>query len=51
MLEEMEKAGEIQSIERLSSQRKRMEQPLLGKISTLTEKKKNVCGQKLHAQN
>jgi hypothetical protein len=46
MLEETEKAGGIQSVERLRPKRRKMEQPLLGKINTLTEKKKNVCGQK-----
>jgi hypothetical protein len=50
-VEEMEKAGEIQSVERPLSQRKRMETPLLGKINTLTAKKKFFYGQKRHAKD
>jgi hypothetical protein len=51
MLERTEKAGGIQSVERPSSQEeKKTEQPLSGKINTLTEKK-FFCCQKWHAQN
>jgi hypothetical protein len=40
MAEETEKAGKIQGVERdLRPKRRKIEQPLLGKINTLTEKK------------
>jgi hypothetical protein len=46
MLDEPEKADEIQSVKRPLSQEEKMEQPLLGKNNTLTEKKTFFCGQK-----
>jgi hypothetical protein len=46
-LEETEKQAKSKVLRDRHPKRRKMEQPLLGKVNTLTEKKrKNFCGQK-----